>query len=119
MPADIKPDTGGGCSVGKALALAASGVNLKGSAGQVYGWCLHNVGASVAYVKLYDKATAPVVGTDVPKLTIAVPAGVTVPFELPPGIPFANGIGWAATGAAADVDSSAPSGAIVATLLYF
>ena len=72
-----------------------------------------NTGASVAYVKLYNKATAPTVGTDVPEMIIPVPAaasGVPGVATLPigfSGFRFALGLGIAITGAAADNDTTA------------
>lgn len=72
-----------------------------------------NTGASVAYVKLYNKATAPTVGTDIPEMIIPVPAaasGVPGVATLPigfSGFRFALGLGIAITGAAADNDTTA------------
>lgn len=72
-----------------------------------------NTGAAAAYVKLYNKATAPTVGTDVPEMVIPVPAavgGVPGVVELTPGFNgyrFALGLGIAITGAAADADTTA------------
>ena len=72
-----------------------------------------NTGAAVAYVKLYNKATAPTVGTDVPEMIIPVPAaasGVPGVATLPigfSGFRFALGLGIAITGAAADNDTTA------------
>lgn len=72
-----------------------------------------NIGATAAFVKLYNKATAPTVGTDVPEMVIAVPAAVSgVPgaVEITPGFNgyrFALGLGIAITGAVADSDTTA------------
>ena len=66
-----------------------------------------NIGASDVWVKLYNKATAPTVGTDVPEMVIRVPANGQV--ELSPGFSgyrFALGLGIAITGAAADSDTT-------------
>lgn len=67
-----------------------------------------NIGASDAFVKLYNKATAPTVGTDVPEMVIKVPA--TGQVELTPGFNgyrFPLGLGIAITGLAADTDTTA------------
>jgi hypothetical protein len=67
-----------------------------------------NIGASDAFVKLYNKATAPTVGTDVPEMVIKVPAGGEK--ELSPGFNgyrFPLGLGIAITGLAADTDTTA------------
>jgi hypothetical protein len=72
-----------------------------------------NIGATAAFVKLYNKATAPTVGTDVPEMIIPVPAAVSgVPgvVQITPGFNgyrFALGLGIAITGAAADSDTTA------------
>jgi len=72
-----------------------------------------NTGATPAFVKLYNKATAPTVGTDVPEMIIAVPASVSgVPgvavFPIGySGLRFALGLGIAVTGAVADTDTTA------------
>lgn len=72
-----------------------------------------NTGAGAAYVKLYNKATAPVVGTDVPAMILVVPAAVsgvpgvcTLPIGFS-GFRFALGLGIAITGGAADTDTTA------------
>jgi len=72
-----------------------------------------NTGATVAFVKLYNKATAPTVGTDVPEMIIPVPAAVsgvpgvaTLPIGFN-GFRFALGLGIAITGAVADTDTTA------------
>ena len=63
-----------------------------------------NTGASAAFVKLYNKATAPTVGTDTPAMILPVPAAVAgVPgvCSLPigfAGFRFALGLGIAITG---------------------
>lgn len=72
-----------------------------------------NTGAAAAYVKLYNKATAPTVGTDTPEMIIVVPAaaaGVPGVATLPigfSGFRFALGLGIAVTGGAADADTTA------------
>ena len=72
-----------------------------------------NTGATAAFVKLYNKATAPTVGTDVPEMIIPVPAavgGVPGVAQISPGFNgyrFPLGLGIAITGAAADSDTTA------------
>jgi hypothetical protein len=67
----------------------------------------------VAYVKLYNKATAPTVGTDIPEMILPVPAAVSgVPGVANPnigfhGLRFALGLGIAITGAAVHTDTTA------------
>ncbi len=72
-----------------------------------------NEGASVAYVKLYNKATAPTVGADVPEMIIPIPAAAAgVPGVVNPNmgfIPFrfALGLGIAITRNAVYTDTTA------------
>jgi len=72
-----------------------------------------NIGATAAFVKLYNKATAPTVGTDVPEMVIPVPAavaGVPGAVNISPGFNgyrFPLGLGIAITGAVADSDTTA------------
>lgn len=65
--------------------------------------------SAIRYLKIYDKATIPVVGTDVPILTFPIPNGLATPLMItvPEGIPFVNGIGIGITGALADLDVTA------------
>lgn len=85
---------------------------LTGTSG-VHALYATNTGATVAFVKLYNKATAPTVGTDVPEMIVPVPAAVSgVPgvAELKPGFAayrFALGLGIAITGLAVDTDTTA------------
>ena len=85
---------------------------LTGTSG-VHAFYATNEGASPAYVKLYNKATAPTVGTDVPEMTIPVPAaasGVPGVATLPigfQGFRFALGLGIAITRNAVHTDTTA------------
>ena len=79
-----------------------------------------NEGASVAYVKLYNKSTAPTVGTDVPEMTIPIPAasgGIPGVVNLNMGVfvcaRFALGLGIAITRNAAHTDTTAVGAAEV------
>jgi hypothetical protein len=82
-----------------------------------------NTGASAAFVKLYNKATAPTVGTDVPAMILPVPAAVsgvpgvcTLPIGFS-GFRFALGLGIAITGAVADNDTTAVAAGQVKVML--
>lgn len=80
----------------------------KASAGTLYTVVASNVNAAARYLKLYNKATAPVVGTDVPVLTVAIPATGVVSLALGElGVRFSAGISFALTAGAADADVAA------------
>ena len=85
------------------------------SAGQhtVYSVELGGVGSVPAFLKIYDKATAPTCGTDTPVKVLIIPAAATaangagsnVPF--PVGINILNGLGICITGVVTDADTTA------------
>lgn len=69
---------------------------------------ISNLTAAIIYVKLYNKATAPTVGTDVPRVTIPVPIGGLVALEFGNlGKRFPLGLGLAVTAGAAATDTAA------------
>lgn len=82
-----------------------------------------NTGATAAFVKLYNKATAPVLATDIPAMIIPVPAAVAgIPGVANPGSGFSGqrfalGLGIAITGAVADTDATAVAAGQVKVML--
>jgi hypothetical protein len=88
-------------------AATTNAVNVKASGGQVYGYEIYNTNAAVRYVKLFNKASAPTLGTDTPVRTIGVPPGGRAFFHSSTGIQFTNGISLAATTGIADTDATA------------
>lgn len=80
----------------------------KASAGNLHQVSAYNTNAAVRYLKLYNKATAPTVGTDTPVLTIPLPPTSIVNFSYPNGgFYFSTGIAYALTTGAADADTGA------------
>lgn len=77
----------------------------KASAGDVFRVNGNNASGAVKYLKFYNKATAPTVGTDTPVLTLALPPGA-FSFDLG-SFYFSTGIAYALTGGAADADTTA------------
>lgn len=106
---------------GKSSGATTGGVSVKGSAGNLHHLVVSNdQAATKAYLKLYDKATAAVVGTDVPVLTLLVPAVTTVvvPYDLIRHT-FTLGITYGIVGLAADSDTTAVAADLVfLTMLY-
>lgn len=87
-------------------AASTNAANIKNAAGNLYEITVSNVTATAAFIKLYNKATAPTVGTDVPILTIPATAGATVPINFGAlGKRFTAGISIAITAAAAATDT--------------
>lgn len=111
---DVTPATplpvGMGGSAAARLPSSAANTNptvVKASAGSVYSVNCTNASAAVRYLKFYDKAVAPTVGTDTPVLTLAIPVGA---FSINlGGFPFAAGISYGIVTGAADNNTTAGS----------
>lgn len=118
------PHTAGGLTPNRVISAASTNAtSVKASAGQVFTIIAVNTNAAVRYLKLYNKASAPTVGTDTPVLTIPIPgnaAGAGVSIDTGGmGIAFATGIALAITTGVADADTGAvAANEIVVNLLY-
>ena len=90
---------------------------IKASAGRMFLIMGRNNAAAIRYLKFYNKASAPTVGTDVPVLTIALDASSRFEIDLNPyGQFFTTGIAFAITGALADNDTTAIAAADISAL---
>lgn len=99
------PATGGPAlftnNTGAATAVKATG-------GTIYAIIANNTTAAARYVRLFQKATAPTLGTDVPSVVVTVPAGSSKEISYAPsGLLFGSGIGVAVTTDAAQLGSTA------------
>ena len=89
-------------------AATTNAVAVKASAGTVYAVAVTNTSATVKYLKIYNKATAPTVGTDVPLITIPIaPTAIANITWADKGLRFATGIGIATTTGIAHTDTNA------------
>ena len=77
------------------------------SISSIFGFNAINTNSVTAYIKFYDKATAPTCGTDVPKMTYQLSQNVPVTKGFLIGIPFKLGIGFCITALVADTDTTA------------
>lgn len=118
------PHTAGGLTISRVISAASTNAtSAKASAGQVFTIIAMNTNAAVRYLKLYNKATSPTVGTDTPVMTIPIPGNTAgAGFVLDTGgmgIAFATGIGFALTTGIADSDTGAvAANEIVINVLY-
>lgn len=88
-------------------AATTNATSVKATAGRVYSLLLSNQNAAARFFKLYNKASAPTVGTDIPVAVIPVPASSTLVLELGTfGVQFGTGIAYAVTGAIGDTDTT-------------
>lgn len=88
-------------------AASTNSTLVRAGPGKITGYFLGNSAATDAYVKLYDKATAPTVGTDVPKWTMRIPALSSANVGQMFPLAFTLGIGFGITTGVADSDTGA------------
>lgn len=94
--------------------------NIKNSAASFYGITCFNNGASTAYVKLYNKTSAPVLASDTPVMVFIVPATSNKEVTWAhPGYRFATGLSIAITGGIADTDTTAVAAGQVKTAVSY
>jgi hypothetical protein len=103
--------------------LSANTTNLtsvKTSAGTINSLTLSNTNATATYfLKIYNKASAPVPGTDTPIHTISLPPGTRSIDTGTYGIRLATGIAYALTGAVGDADTTAiPANEVLVNMSY-
>lgn len=83
------------------------------------GYYLSNTNSSPRYIKLYDKASAPTVGTDTPVRTFMIPPNSAANIALRHPLQFLLGIALAMTTGAADSDTGAvAANELIANLDY-
>jgi hypothetical protein len=88
-------------------AASTNATSTKTTAGTVYSIALSNYAAYATYFKLYNKASAPTVGTDIPLQTIAVAANSYLAVNMGAlGLRFSTGIAFAMTKLQADTDTT-------------
>jgi hypothetical protein len=125
VPISPRPNTTGsnGTTPYKLISLATTNANVvKASPGNLYSIVAIGLTSTVRYLKLYNTATSPIVGTNVPVMTIPIPAntqgaGISIPFSM--GVNFPLGISLAITATAADNGSTAVgAGDVIINLTY-
>lgn len=102
------------------LVSAAASTNAtvaKASGGGVTFISGYNANAAARYLKLYNKATAPTVGTDVPTHVFRLPPSSDFMFDFSNPLIFATGISYALTTGSADNDTGALTAADVLCLM--
>jgi hypothetical protein len=120
VPVTDGPVTSGGLSISSLVSAASTNATVaKASAGQLYGYSVFNAGDEPVYLKLYNQATTPTVGTDTPVVRLLVPAGSGANLHLDKGVAFATGIAFALTAGLADADATAVAAAEVLVNLFY
>lgn len=88
-------------------AATTNAISLKTTAGSLLSLVLTNTSATTKYFKLYNKTSAPTVGTDIPTITLVIPASGNIIHNFGFGLRFPAGIAYAITGAMPNSDTTA------------
>lgn len=115
----VDPDTQESVFIYRNLDVDEVGKNISGAPAKLYGWDIFNNAGTTRYIKLYDKTTAPSVGTDVPRLTIPVASMSSLSIRETVDITFSSGLGIGATTGLADSSMGAPAANDVVVNLYY
>jgi len=98
----------------KSSTNSTNATSVKSSAGAIFNMIIHNThsgggsGSAIAF-RLYNKATAPVVGTDVPMIVIHVQSNDSKEINFTSGITFVNGIAYSITDGSSLMDATVVS----------
>lgn len=88
-------------------AASVNATSAKASAGRIFTIIAYNTTASTIYLKVYNKASAPTVGSDTPILTLPIPPGGGLAIDWAKGFYCSTGIAYALTTSVADAGSAA------------
>lgn len=115
-----RPSNVGAATISKvASAATTNATSVKGSAGRVIGWVFCNTSAAFKFVRFYNKATAPVVGTDSPAIIVGVPPNSTIIKTTEGGSGYSLGIAYAITNLVADLDATVVAANDVVGAIYY
>ncbi len=89
---------------------------VKGSAGAVYRISGANTVAAARYLKLFNKATAPTAGADIPIYVEQLEASSSFDVTFPAPIAFSAGIGYLITVNPSDFDATAIEAGDIVTM---
>lgn len=105
------PAASGGLTASKLISAASTNAtSVKASAGQLYNVQAFNTNAAARFLKIYNKASAPTVGTDTPVAVYLLPgasAGAGCVIEISNGLALGSGLAFAITTGIADSDTGA------------
>jgi hypothetical protein len=88
-------------------AASTNGALLQAGPTSVHNIFINNASASAKWVRFYNKATAPTVGTDIPVFVVNVAASSSKEIPMHIDLEFTLGLGIAITGAAPYNDATA------------
>ena len=112
----------GGAQSSRAISAATTnGTSVATSAANLLSVvAMNNHATDIAYLKVYNLAAAPTVGTDTPLFTYALaPNGGGVAIAFPTGVALSNGLAYAITAGMADSDATAVAASQVTVNLTY
>jgi len=90
-------------------AATTNATSVNAAATDLFSIWVYNSNAAVRYLKIYDKASAPTVGTDTPELVIPLIPAVLTKVEWPKGYYLSLGLAYAMTTEATTAGTTAVS----------
>lgn len=94
----------------KTSAASTNATSVKGSAGTLFSLTAVNLNAAVRYIRFYNLASAPTVGTSTMLFELPIPASTTgagFSIDFGPGVDFSTGIAYALTTGVGQSDTGA------------
>ena len=94
----------------KSSASSTNATSVKGSAGTLFSLTAVNLNAAVRYIRFYNLASAPTVGSSTMLFEMPIPASTTgagFSIDFGPGVDFSTGIAYALTTGAGQSDTGA------------
>lgn len=88
-------------------AATTNATSVATSACHLFTVWVYNANAALRYLKIYNKASAPTVGTDVPVLVIPLKSADFTPVHWAKGLYLSTGLAYALTTGAATSDTNA------------
>jgi hypothetical protein len=90
------------------LSTGTDSTNVKASAGQLFWAFITNANASARFIKFYNSASAPTLGSGTPVLTFLIPPGSSgLQLTAEQGLAFGTGIGYTLSTGVADANAVA------------
>lgn len=99
-----------------ACANSTNATSVSTAASEVFSVSAYNAAGTARYVKFYNKASAPTVGTDTPVFVLAIPATSTARMEWAKGLYLSLGLGYGIVTGAANSNTTAPTANDVVSL---
>jgi hypothetical protein len=112
--------TSGGLTLHRRLSTGTDSTNVKNAAGQLFWAFVTNTNASARYIKFYNSASAPTLGSGTPVLSFLIPPGSSgLQITAEQGLAFSTGIGYTLSTGVADTDvATVAANEIVVNLGY-